>query len=108
MGSVEAKGLLVAPERPETIPEQAQWLGGVGAGSWFTLHHDATMGRYQYRIQRFAPDGDIECDRIYFLEDDYLDIDQAYQFSYLSHCELCTIIQGDHIFVLKAILNQQP
>lgn len=103
MGSVEAKGLLIAPERPDAIPEHAQWLGGVGAGSWFALHHDATMGRYQYRIQRFSPDGGLECDGTYFLDDDYIDLGQPYQFTYLSHCEVCTVLQGDQKFILELV-----
>ena len=42
------------------IPEKAQWLSGtVGSGSWFFI----SVENSKYRIQRFCPEGKLECDR---------------------------------------------
>ncbi|MBL4755731.1 MAG: hypothetical protein JKY52_19320 [Flavobacteriales bacterium] len=103
MSAVESRGLLEAPERHVNIPENAQWLGGVGAGSWFCLLFYETMSKFQYRIQRFAVSGEKECDSLFYLEDDVLDANLPYQFTYLSHCQKCTILQGDREFILEAI-----
>ena len=27
----------IAPEKPQSVPKNAQWLGGQGAGVWFTI-----------------------------------------------------------------------
>ena len=100
---VESRGLLETPERVNNIPDSAQWLGGVGAGSWFVLHHDNSMGKYQYRVQRFSMSGELECDALFYLEDAIIDMNKPYHFSYLSHCEKCTILQGEQKFVLEVI-----
>ena len=103
MGVVESRGALVAPELPDNIPEHAQWLGGVGAGSWFTLLQDKSMEKFQYRVQRFSSDGDEECNGLFYLADDIIDMNKPYQFTYLSHCEICTITQEGKKFVLEVI-----
>ena len=103
MNTVESRGLLEAPQRHVDIPENAQWLGGVGAGSWFCLLNNDTMGKFQYRIQRYASSGEKECDGLFYLEDEIIDTNLPYQFTYLSHCQKCTIIQGDREFILEAI-----
>ena len=109
MDAVKSRGLLEAPVRPTNIPDNAQWLGGVGAGSWFLLEHDSTMGKYQYSIQRFNPNGDKECEELFYLEDNIIDMNKPYQFTYLSHCEMCTIIQEGKEFVLKRLhLTNKP
>ena len=101
--TVESRGLLDAPQRHANIPENAQWLGGVGAGSWFCLSNDDKMGKFQYGIQRYAPTGEKECDGLFYLEDEFIDLNQPYQFTYLSHCEKCTILQGEREYILEAI-----
>ncbi|MBL4657944.1 MAG: hypothetical protein JKX73_08090 [Flavobacteriales bacterium] len=103
MDHVEERGLLEAPQRPVNIPDNALWLGGVGAGSWFALFHDESMGKFQYRIQRFGPGGDKECDGFFYLDNEIIDMNKPYQFTYLSHCAMCTIMQTGKKFVLEAI-----
>ena len=41
---------LKPPIKNEKIPEGSQWLGGIGAGSWFYL----TKQSDQYKIERFS------------------------------------------------------
>lgn len=93
MEMVKSRGMLEAPERPVDIPEHAQWLGGVGAGSWFVLYHDTSMDKSHYRIQRFSPRGGLECDGMFYLEGASIDLNRPYKFTYLSHCKMCTIVQ---------------
>ena len=50
----DAPSLLVAPNRPQHIPDTAQWLGGIGEGGWFNL---LDLGNKQYRIDRYNPMG---------------------------------------------------
>tara|TARA_B110000003_G_scaffold266081_1_gene292618 strand:- start:1645 stop:1923 length:279 start_codon:yes stop_codon:yes gene_type:complete len=77
------------PLMPNNIPNTAQWLSGVGAGSWFSISKEKT----EYRIKRFSPEGMLECDRLFTVDDESFDINKDYQFTYLSHCKECTIIQ---------------
>ncbi len=78
------------PQIPKNVPENAQWLTGVGAGSWFSL----IMENNAYRIQRFSPEGEVECSRLFTTEGDF-DMNKKYQFTYISHCKECTIIQNE-------------
>jgi len=48
---------LPAPVRHPDIPEDAQWLSGEGAGSWFSLRFRDVF----LVVTRYAPDGTEEC-----------------------------------------------
>jgi len=81
---------LEQPVLPINIPVNSQWLSGTGAGSWFAI----AIELKQYRIKRFSPEGKLECDRLFTVDNDSFDINTNYQFTYLSHCKECTIIQN--------------
>ena len=79
-------------KRDINIPDKAQWLSGtVGSGSWFFISTE----KRKYRIQRFSLDGKLECDRIFTVDDSAFDLNIDYQFTFLSHCKECTIIQKE-------------
>jgi hypothetical protein len=79
-------------KRDINIPDKAQWLSGtVGSGSWFFISAE----KRKYRIQRFLTDGKLECDRIFTVDNSAFDLHIDYQFSFLSHCKECTIIQNE-------------
>ena len=79
-------------KRNINIPEKAQWLSGtVGSGSWFFISNE----KIYYRIQRFSADGNLECDRIFTVDNSTFDLHIEYQFTFLSHCKECTIIQNE-------------
>ena len=79
-------------KRNLNIPEKAQWLSGtVGSGSWFFI----SAKKSKYRIQRFSPEGKLECDRIFTIDNCTFDLHIDYQFTFLSHCKECTIIQNE-------------
>jgi hypothetical protein len=57
----ELTSTLPQPVRHPNIPENAQWLSGEGAGSWF----DCDFEEGFLRVTRYAPDGVIECKGVY-------------------------------------------
>ena len=59
-------GAIHPPERTEVIPKAAQWLSGQGKGAWFYIERTTSIN--QYRIQRFAATGSLDCDGIFELE----------------------------------------
>ena len=46
-----------ADKKPITVPNNAQWLGGMGAGSWFVI----TKANNFFSISRYSKLGDLEC-----------------------------------------------
>ncbi len=95
------KGKINMPNKNNQIPKNAQWLGGVGAGSWFFIEQQKT----NFCITRFSENGILECAGIFRLQNAGFDIKKAYQFTYLSHCKMCTIIQNKIEYKLKLITN---
>ncbi|MDF1576589.1 MAG: hypothetical protein P1P86_15495 [Bacteroidales bacterium] len=57
----ELSSTLPQPVRHPNIPENAQWLSGEGAGSWFACDFEEGV----LRMTRYAPDGVIECKGVY-------------------------------------------
>ena len=76
---------------PKNISKNAQLIKGVGASSWFTISKE----RQYYRIERYALDGELECSGLFKAELHSFDINSKYKFTYISHCQICTIIQND-------------
>jgi len=93
--------ILEAPSLPLNLPDTAQWLAGQGAGSWFYIEK-TDIDKRHFKILRYSPNGELECNRIYNSIMP-LDITKPYQFSYLSHCALCTIIQNNKKIILNWI-----
>ena len=93
---------LSPPQKNKTLPESSQWLGGIGAGSWFHL----SQQRNRYKIDRFSEIGDLECSNLFKVDNSSFDINKDYKFTYLSHCSLCTIIQNQITFKFKVYENK--
>jgi len=96
-------GTINPPEKPASIPEHSQWLFGQGAGTWFSI--DLTSVSNQYQVKRFTPTGELDCDRIFEIEENgsVFDINKSYQFTHISHCAKCRIIQQEIVFVFNYI-----
>lgn len=62
----ELKSALAAPVRPVNIPENAQWLSGEGAGSWFAFKREEDG----IKVTRYAPSGEIECNGMFEMTKD--------------------------------------
>ena len=96
-------GTIIAPELPVSIPSNAQWLLGQGAGTWFSIA--ATDSSIHYQIKRFTPSGALDCDRIFEVADNGLDfnINETYEFTHISHCAKCRIKQSGKVFEFNYI-----
>tara|TARA_B110000438_G_C15334685_1_gene445272 strand:- start:114 stop:383 length:270 start_codon:yes stop_codon:yes gene_type:complete len=79
---------------PKNISQKAQLITGIGASSWFTIATEKDL----YRIERFSPEGELECSRLFEVEPNAFDINSAYEFTYLSHCKKCIIRQNKLTF----------
>ena len=51
------------PNKPDNISQNSQWLSGLGAGSWFWISY--VKEKDVYRICRYSPVGELECDRLF-------------------------------------------
>jgi hypothetical protein len=100
---IDLTGTITAPELPVSIPSNAQWLLGQGAGTWFSIAE--TSNSNQYQIKRFKPAGELDCDRVFEIDDNgsVFDISKPYQFIHISHCAKCSIIQNEIVFVFNFI-----
>ena len=84
---------------PKNISKKAQLIEGIGASSWFTIVAEQEF----YRIERFSQEGELECSRLFNpYPPQTFDINSAYEFTYLSHCKECTIIQNNTVFKFYA------
>ena len=90
------------PKKTKNIPKGAQWLGGIGAGSWFCLSKESK----DYQIKRFSPYGKLECEGMFVVDDNSFRIEESFEFTYLSHCSLCTVLQNDKKFKFSLHENQ--
>lgn len=93
--------ILDQPDRPKNVPEKAQWLAGQGAGSWFFLSKPEDPKSLFFRIIRYSPSGNVECNKIFKLNDNNFNHSKEYKFTYLSHCASCTILQNNNKFTFK-------
>ncbi|MAJ90080.1 MAG: hypothetical protein CMD08_02270 [Flavobacteriales bacterium] len=79
---------------PKNISKKAQLIKGIGASSWFVINKVEEL----YRIERFSLEGELECSKLFRVSPKNFDVNSQYQFTYLSHCNQCTIIQNTQIF----------
>lgn len=84
-------------EKPKNISGNAQLLTGVGASSWFEI----TKENSEYRIKRYSEEGELECSGIFSVDSDEFNIDTDYEFTYISHCKQCKIIQNNKTFTFN-------
>jgi hypothetical protein len=80
-------GFTHEPQRPETLPETAQWLGGIGEGAWFQLVVDSDMTK----LVKFDVDGNVEFERMVVPSE--LDFKEPYCIDYDTHATKLTILQ---------------
>ena len=81
-------------EKPQNIDSSSQLIKGIGASSWFTIKSEGDL----YRIERFSLEGELECSRLFRAEPNIFDINHEYEFTYISHCKECTILQNDRTY----------
>ncbi len=96
-------GTIHSPNLPINLPNHSQWILGQGAGAWFCI--DKIIDQNQYNIKRYTPNGGLDCNRIFVIEDNgsIFDINEPYQFVHVSHCAKCRIKQGETVFIFNYI-----
>lgn len=101
-------GTIHPPILPSGLPKDCQWLAGEGAGTWFHLSKPSNLLEEEFRIRRYSPEGKLDCDHTFILSSRNnveFDIGKPFKFTYLSHCQKCTILQNDqkYIFIASAL-----
>ena len=84
--------------KPVNIKETAQLIKGIGASSWFTIKSEGNL----YKIERFSAEGELECSRLFRAEPNTFDINHEHEFTYISHCKECTILQNNQTYKFYA------
>ena len=87
---------------PKNINKKAQFLAGIGASAWFYIYKEKS----RYIIERYSEDGKLECSRLFRLVNTGFDINRPYNFTYLSNCKKCTIIQDKIKYKFSAIIYE--
>ncbi|MFC2115977.1 DUF6695 family protein [Bacteroidota bacterium] len=78
------KSTLQAPPRDARIPDNAQWLSGEGAGSWFVFE----VQNSELRVTRYSPDGIMECTGLYKNKNAHEAVpDDSFRITYPSNCK---------------------
>lgn len=76
------------PRHP-SVPEESQYLGGIGEGAWFSISQtDVNL----FKIERFTTAGELEYAVKAASED--LDISSDYEVTYDSHCLFTNVLQN--------------
>lgn len=92
---------LPAPERHPHIPENAQWLSGEGAGSWFVFDLEDTL----FKVTRYSPLGVVECTGLYENKNalNLIQKNNSYSVSYPSNCKTVSLkVNGSEIRLHRA------
>ena len=85
------KGTLPQPLRAAGIPNDAQWLAGEGAGSWFSI---VVSPDNKFEVTRLSPEGKVECSGSFAVsENQSFDIEKPYRVDYLSNCRKVVVVQ---------------
>jgi hypothetical protein len=91
---------LQPPSRDAKIPENAQWLSGEGAGSWFTLVPENS----QLKVTRYAPDGQVECTGFYKNPGSPANISHRhFLITYPSNCKFVSLKNQDEVLRFERV-----
>lgn len=95
---MDMTGRLIAPKKIGETPQQAQWLTGEGGGAWFCIQKQNT----NYRIKRYTPKGNQDCDRVFQLKNNEdFDDSHSFEMQHISHCAEVRVLQKGMLFVFE-------
>jgi hypothetical protein len=98
----QIKSTLLQPLRPPRIPENAQWLSGEGAGSWFDFSFQGDL----LKVTRYSPHGDIECSGIYKNNtSENINSLERIRITYPSNCNTITLTNEVSKHIFERFLN---
>ncbi|MBR9757495.1 MAG: hypothetical protein GYB39_05400 [Algicola sp.] len=84
------------PKGDEHVVAHAQWLPGIAAGAWFELHPGTLENEYRFR--RVSPQGHVDVDAIFIVQQHGFRYQQAYAFVHYSNCLFFHVEQHDTIY----------
>jgi len=83
---------LKPPARNGTIPANAQWLSGEGAGSWFVVEAQNSL----LKVTRYSPEGNLECSHHYKNRmGQPSSPDNSFEITYPSNCSIVSFNSSD-------------
>ncbi len=92
-------GAMKAKHRPAGLPNDAQWLGGVGEGAWYAIRSNGYSGRFI--VKRYTEKGELEYQTTH-RTDTSLDVDKPFTITYDSHLLFTSVIQNNKTIVLHS------
>ena len=92
------KSTLQPPLKNPAIPQNAQWLSGEGAGSWFVYEFQNNL----LKVIRYSPEGAIECTGLFNnkLKDSFILADSS-KITYPSNCKQISLMQNNMEYVFQ-------
>lgn len=84
------------PKLVNGLHEKAQWLPGIAAGAWFELHRTETKKEYFFR--RISPDGNVDVEAIFIVENDAFNYHESFKFIHYSNCKFFNVKQQNMVF----------
>lgn len=84
-------GQTLKPERPSRLPQQVQWLGGIGEGAWYHIEL-VNQQELHYRMSRYEADGTPIYSAIYRADTAWA-VDLPYEITYNTEYRFATIVQ---------------
>lgn len=91
IGSMEARG------RPSILPSDAQWLGGVGEGAWYSIRPNGRIGHFI--VKRYTEKGEMEYETVHMTNDAF-DANKPFTVAYDSHLLFTSVTQNNKTIVL--------
>lgn len=99
--SQQLEGTLEPPAREQSIPQHAQWLGGTGAGAWYYIKQKSGTN---FIVGRAQKNGHIDFELPFKTVNKKFTIESKFEFSYPSHAQTMTIIQGGEKIIFSRVL----
>ncbi len=99
IGCDSKPGLAEAPPKPATVPEKAQWMGGIGEGAWFHIEKTESI---LYNIYKFNCAGQEEY-QVKVNTSHKLDLDLPYAFTFHFTFKKYSILQDGRSCLLTSI-----
>ena len=87
---------------PNSIPDDAQLLTGIGSSAYFHLQQKET----QFTIERYNDYGEKDFEGVFKPDNASFDSNKPYKFVYDSHCLFAHVEQGNTIFRFELSGNQ--
>lgn len=91
-------GLIKTPDRPSNLPINAQWLGGIGEGAWYTY---TNQNREEIKVSRYDKDGQLEFENSYVFPKELFS--EEIKIYYDSHFSQTTILINGQPVILEKV-----